>query len=453
MPTINSTLSLAKGALLTHQGAMGTASDNVANVNTEGFSRRRARMTPSPTITTTEGRFGQGVYIDGIEALRDQFVERQVRDALGDSGWFDAGNQQLMITEEIVSDLSENGLGGALDNFWNAWHELAADPSSMGARNNLRERADALTNHFNRTDEKITDQIQRIDDNIKAKVNRLNAVTRQLADLNVEIGRAQQAADLEDRRGLLIDELSTLADVEYRLEENGAVVVYLDGKALVMHDNVNEVETSGGNGGNPVYLTIPSVSDERVEVNGGEIGALINVRDGEIATLREKLDEIASTLAGQVNEVHRDGYNLNGESNIFFFDPNVSGMGDIRLSTEILNGVENIAASGDGSQGDNSIALRIAELENQNVMENGETIREAYQSTSSWFGTVVSEAQIAYDSSNLSLQQANAWRESVSGVSLDEEMAELIRFQHAFNAAAKVIGGANKMLEAVINIG
>ncbi|MFC2150865.1 flagellar hook-associated protein FlgK, partial [Calditrichota bacterium] len=280
----------------------------------------------------------------------------------------------------------------------------------------------------------------------------VNTIAEQLANLNGEFTKSGGGADLEDRRNTLLNELSAMTGASYKFEQNGAVDVHIDGIVLVMHDHVNQIHTSDEIG-EPLSMYVDDGSDRKLNITNGEIGALLNVRDGDISDLRERLDDIARSIAEQVNSIHTQGYTLNGDTGVAFFSE-VTGMSDFALSAAVLDDPVNVAASGDGSAGDNQIALRIAELENTPILSGGrESISQAYQSISSWFGAVVSEAQTSATGAELALAQAQAWRDSVSAVSLDEEMAELIRFQHAFNAAAKVVSGVNKMLEAVINIG
>ncbi len=431
---------------------MSTASNNVANVNTPGFSRKRANLSPSPSIITNAGRIGQGVQITSVVGLRDQFIEQQVRTARSDSGWNDMTYQQLEMTEQIMSEISQNGLGNVLDRFWNAWHDLAADPTANAARNTLLVRSESLVERFKLIDTRIADHNNRINGQIALKVDRINAILNELSLLNVEFSRGLRAPDLEDRRGLLLDELSDLAKIAYKTAKNGSTTVFIDGKTVLLHDNVNLIDIHKSNG-SPLSLVLSS-SNTGVDITGGEIGALFSVRDGEINDLHERLDELASTLAKEINEIHAAGYGLDGNSGRLFFSGNTTGIADIALSDDIQDKPSLIAVSSSNTSIDNTIALEIAGLENSAILSDGnETITQAYQSTTAWFGTVVAEAEISAEGAVLALEQANSWRESVSGVSLDEEMAELIRFQHAFNAAAKVIGGVNKMLDAVIALG
>ncbi len=451
MPTINSTLSLAKRALLAHQGAMGTSADNVANVNTPGYARKSVDLRPSPGLHTMLGAFGGGVDLLGVRGERDRFIDRQVRAAMGEAGRYQTGQQQLQMVEEILGEINDAGLSNALDQFWNGWHDLANDPGSMSSRYALRESAARLVNIFNNMDRRLNQRIDDINDEITVKVSEINSITRELASLNRDLAVADgNAPELIDRRSLLLDQLAILADTDYRVADNGVVSVFLDGASLVMDDKVQILGTEPVGDG-AVRLVITDAAPRGIEVRGGEIGALFDVRVGEIAELHGRLDRLATTLAGGINAVHTNGYGLNGSTGVQFFDPETTGIGDIALDRRIEEDAARIAASTDGNPGDNRLALTIAELEHNAVLNDGtETIGQALSSINSWFGATVAQAGIMAEGADAALDQSVIWRESVSGVSLDEEMAQLIQYQLAFNASAKLVGMVDTMLEQIL---
>ncbi len=451
MPTISSILSLAKRSLLANQGAMSVASDNVSNVNSPGYARRRADLRSAQTQDTPYGGLGSGVELFGVNSLRDPFIEEQLRRELGDEGWFDTGQKQLDIIEGLLGEIGETGMSNIFSRFWNAWHDLANDPTSTAARTALRETTSTLIGGFRNTGEQLAFRAEQIDADIAAKASRVNELAGELAQLNHEFSRARETPmSLEDRRTQILDEMARLADIQYRIGNNGMVSVFIDGAAIVMGTDCQTIAVREGSGGKAA-LFIAEASDRPLGISGGEIGALFSVRDGELNELRERLDELARTLATEVNRIHSTGYSLEGQTGINFFDPETTGMDDIALSDEIERDAGLIAASADGLPGDNRTALAIAELENANLMNGGrETIDQAYGSITAWFGSRVAEHGLRAEGAGLALEHMETWRESVSGVSLDEEMAQLIRFQHAFNASAKLVGAADTMLQAII---
>jgi len=453
MPTINTTLLLAKRALLANQGAMGMCSDNVANVNTPGYARKRALMASVPGLDTSLGYFGGGVTLLGITGERDVFVEHQVHQAMSQMGQHNTSYQRLQMIEDVIGDMGETGLASALDRFWNGWHDLSNDPSSLSARNALRESARNLTYKFHNIDERLRDHTASINSEIETIIERVNIITHELAKLNRNMVQSGNLSPhLVDRRTVLLDELCELTGAEYKINDDQTSTIFLDGVSLLMGSNAQTIGIEKDATGN-VNLVIPSANNRDININSGKIGALLEVRDVDLHDLRASLDEFAVTLAKEVNGIHVGGYNLDGATGIHFFNSKTTGMRDFSISDEIVADANNIAISADGNTGDNQIALLIAGLENSAVLSNGsETFGQAFANITSQIGSRVQNAEINAEGARLALNQAEAWRESVSGVSLDEEMANLIRYQLSFNASAKLIGMVESMLETVLGL-
>lgn len=453
MPSIVSTLSLARRALLAQQGAMAVAGNNIANVNTPGYARRRAVLQTTPGLTTMNGYFGGGVDLTNVRSLRDVFIEQQFRRELGQSGWHDSGQQQLEMIEMAIGDLGDTGLGAVFDRFWNSWHDLAADPTSTGARSIVRETGRSVVTRLRTVNRNLTEQEGLIKGRITSKIDRINEITSEIAELNRYFVRSgvNVSNELDDRRTVLLDELSRIAGAEYRIEENGLVSVFIGGVTLVERTANRVIEY--GNAGEQINLTIAGGNEEPFEIFNGEIGALQGVIEDEITEVRRRLDELAVTLASEVNRVHRNGYGLDEISNRNFFDPAVTGIADLAIDDEIESNLSAIAASANGVSGDNQVALAIAELQDSRAIANGnQTMGDALRATVAWIGARVAESEVNAEGSRLVLDQLAAWRDSVSAVSIDEEMAEMVKLQHAYTAAAKIVNTVNSMFDTIFSI-
>jgi flagellar hook-associated protein 1 FlgK len=450
MPTISSTLSLAKRALLAHQAALAVGSDNIANVNTPGYARRRADLQPAPTDRTLFGGLGTGVELVGLLTARDQFVEQQLHRSLGESASYDTGQEQLHMIEGVVAETGTSGLRGAMDAFWNAWHDLSTDPSSTAQRTVVRQTAQTLVQRFHDLGAELTYRGQQLDAEIAAKTGEVNQTVDQLAQLNREfMGHSEPAANLEDRRTQLLDKLAQLVNIQYQITDRGTVSVFTGGVALVMDDRAQRLEIRAGDDGrNQIFIT---GADVQLPVAGGQIGALFNVRDVDLVELKSRLDRLATTLATEVNKLHTTGYALDGSTGNDFFAADVTGIGNIKLSDAVTHDVARIAAGGGDLPGDNRTALAIAGLETSALLDGGNTtIGGEYSAIAAWLGARVADTDSLAEGAKAALDQAKAWRDSVSGVSLDEEMADMIRYQQAFTAAAKIVTVADTMMESVI---
>lgn len=449
MPTLLSTLSLAKRALQAQQGAMTVVGSNVANVNTPGYARRRAELESTPGALYENGRLGAGVDLRSIRALRDPFVDAQYRRELGNSNRLQTENQQLGLVETSLGGLGDDSLDAVLTKFWNAWQDLANDPVSTGLRGVVRESARSLINRFQNVARSLKEQETSVHNSISSKIARVNVITREIAQMNKSAGRGFERQDeLSDRMTLLLDELAGLAGADYRIDQNGSVTLYIGGVAVVEGTMQRTLEYNP----DADQGAVVKVSEGgEATIAGGEIAALNDTVRTEISYLQHRLDEIAVNLAQSVNRLHRQGYNLDGTAGGDFFNPNTTGIDNIALSEGVERNVRSIAASATGESGDNQMALAIAELVDEPLL-GAQSLGEALRDMISVFGSRVQEVNVQSEGAQLAVSQIAAWRDSVSGVSLDEEMTEMIKFQHAYNAAAKIITIMNQMMETLVNM-
>ncbi len=450
MPTISSTLSKASRALQAHQSSISVASNNVANVNTPGYARQRAELVSLRGVNTVNGRFGEGVDVETVRSMRDPIVEQQVRHGLAEQGWYDTESSQLAMIETELGTLDETGLAGALDNFWNSWQDLSGDPSSNAQRNIVRETARNLTYRLNALSDKLANQENLIIDRVSEKVTRVNALTTEIARLNGDmVGVGNGRGEIDDRRSQLLDELATLTGADYRVEPDGTVAVFIGSVNVVSHNTTIPIKTATDVDGNIILMAEGGTTKAQLQISSGEIGALQNVRNEELKDIRSYLDDFATSLVNDVNAVHRQGYGLDGLNGRNFFDSNTSGINDIAIDQRVEDDLNVIAASSDGLTGDSGNALAIAELQIK-TDNHGKTLGDAIVSAMGWIGARVVQSEDLYEGASLALQQAESWRDNVSGVSLDEEMALIVQYQHAYNAAARIVSLVDSMLETVI---
>ena len=255
MGTLSGILEIGKRALLTNQDAMGVIGHNLANVNTEGYSRQRANLTAhTPMDDVNYGQLGTGVQIESVTRARNALLDSQYRDETSHLAQYEKQNEALTQIENVFNDPSDFGMASVMLDFWNAWGDLANDPESYSARIQLREKAGVLVDSFVSADENlrmIENQLNNEFNNLIDKVNRLSS---QIANLNLEIasveGGGQNANDLRDQRDLILDQLAEIVDIKFAEQGNGAMNVYLDSKILVQDGSTKEVaaRTNSRNG-------------------------------------------------------------------------------------------------------------------------------------------------------------------------------------------------------------
>lgn len=457
MPGLFHGLEIGKRALLTHQLSMTTIGHNLSNVNTPGYSRQRVAATSARPIEMANFNIGAGVTVQTITHVRDLFLTDQYRRESKSLGEWTYKEKSLSQIETFFSEPSDDSLGSALNNFWESWSSLAAgDADSSTPRNQIVASAKTLINSFRILDRQVTELIASTDNDIVNRVGQINQFAKQIANLNrlvasEELG-GQKANDLRDQRDYLIDELSNLVDVNTREEKNGTVSVYISGLAMVENADTIELETKKINIGNAVTNKVVwKDTPTEIKIKGGELKGLIEVRDTIAPRYRSRLDDLARTLVTELNAMHRDGTDVHGDTGFNFFDPLYMTAGTIQIDQNIEFDSGHIAASLSGEIGDNANALAIYDIRNNLVSALGNaSITEYYNSTVGMVGVETHEAKTLKGNYETLMQQITNSRESVQGVSLDEEMANMVKMQHAYNAAARVITTMDEALGTVI---
>jgi len=327
-------IEVAKSGIFSANVGLDTTSHNIANVNTEGYSRQRAVQKstfplayPGPFITLRPGQVGTGTEITSITRIRSDFIEAQIHRETGSYSMFTEMTEHFLQIEDIVGEPSDNAIGGLMEDFFNAWEDLSNDPESASARTNLVSSATAFTNFVNELDLNLDLALTNINEQVDERITRLNNLAFQVADINKQIvqlegsGQSEslKANDLKDHRDLLVEEMSTIINARVLFNNNGSISVLVQGHPIVSGDHVSEV----GLKPNPNDPLRPEIIFEKsripLEINSGELKGLLEMRDVEIPTVRENLSLLLSTFTNRVNELHRAGYGLDGLKNRPFF--------------------------------------------------------------------------------------------------------------------------------------
>ena len=461
MSNIYGILNVARGALLTQQLGIDVTGHNIANVNTLGYSRQRVNMQTNVPIPFWPGQTGTGVNAVDIQRIYDRFVGVQINNENQNLGRWETQKGGLEKVEMIFDETTGYGLSQAMDEFWNAWQDLVNNPSGHTERTALVAKSEILANRFNKIYSDLEQTQKDADNSIKGTVEEINLISDQIADLNEQISQieatGQNANDLRDQRDLLLNELSSMMDITTSEGNDGKVTVFISGGRPLVQNNSSwdlstQTNASGfqdivwldGNGG-----TV-NITDN---ISGGRLKGWIEVRDVSIPGYLSRLDDLAGTIINEVNSLHQVGFDLNGNPGEVFFTG--TSASDMAVNPNIVSDVNLIAASGTagGVPGDNSNAIAIASLQNALTMSgNTATFGDYYNSIVTDAGSDVQTAGINFEHQTAMVSHLNNYRESISGVSLDEEMVNLIKFQHAYDAAAKLITTVDELLNTVLNM-
>ncbi len=463
-------LNIAFRSLMAQQQAMEVVSHNVANVNTPGFSRQEPVFcaegpytVPEATRITQAGQVGMGVQVTQIRRLNQSFVSRSIWMEEQALGQWEVMRESLQHIEAIMPEPSEGGLSNTLDQFWGAWRDLSADPESVALRAAVSEQGARLADVIRTYSEQMAAYREELNTQIQSYVQDINDIVKEIAQLNNQIVAVRavgdQPNDLLDQRDQLVDRLSELCSVTYTEEEGGTATILMGGHYLVMRDEAAVLEAVPSVG-DPALLAVQWV-DRSVEVRpgGGKLGGILEARDNAISGVLASLDEIAVALVDEVNAVHSSGYGLDGSTGLNFFEG--TSAATIRMSADVAD-VSRLATAGEdplnpGSPtgpGDGSIALAIAQIANQPVLGGGNiTISDQYRMMIGRIGLQAAHAEANQDASETMVAHLRDRRDQVSGVSLDEEASNMIRYQRAYQAAAKMITVVDQMIETLLNMG
>jgi len=547
--SIGSIMNIARQSFFAQQTALQVTAQNIANANTEGYSRQRPAFEANA--------YGDGVSIQSIERLHDKYLDRQVRDALSAQGSLNQMSTSLARLEAMFDETNGQGVGTGLHDLFAAFQDLASHPAGTAERGMARSKAESLAALLNDNSRQLAQAQHDTDQQVSDVVSSINTLAKQIAELNKQViaGQGQPAQmsanELLDQRDQTVEKLASLIKIEtYKDPSGGLTVMVAGGRALVDSTTAGHLETEQSGVGEPlqVYHVYPNGVRENITANidSGELGGILELRDQVIPDIQERMDRFAAALALEVNRIHRQGVDQTGAAGGDFFDGlnayasaksgNSGGAGvtassltdlnaltlhayEVRftaanaydvvdvdtgaavstgnayasgsaitfdgISLTIADGAGGAPAAGDvfavntfhdaarnlavaapieasldaiaagrgAAPGDNQNALDLASLENQLVAEGGRTtLGQAYTGILTDLGTRVNNAQNAQDRQNQIVDQTRNLVQNLSGVSIDEESSNLIRFQRTFEASARVMSVVDEMYQTILNL-
>jgi flagellar hook-associated protein 1 FlgK len=462
MSDINGVLSIAGQALITQQQAIHVTGHNIANVNTPGYSRQKLIMAPNVAFDSVVGIMGNGVSADEIERVYDRFLTAQINNEIQVMGRWDAQKQSVESLEVIFNETYGSGLNQAMSEFWNSWQALTNNPSGPTERQILVTRGQILTTTFNKLDADLSQAQQDLDRSIVGTIEDINELSVQLANLNQKIVSfetvTQTANDYRDKRDVVLRELAELIDINAYEDNDGAVSVLIaNGRPLVSGSSVWQLSTETNGAGLQDVVWVDGAGNTvniNADIAGGRLKGWLETRDSTIADLLNRLDTLAQTIMTEVNNLHQGGFDLNGIAGQLFFDGSATAAG-IEVNANIIADLDLIAAASDPLTvpGDNRNAIDIANLQHQLAMSgNTATFSDYYSTLVRDVGNEVLQADSYHTHQSEMVAQLDNYRESISGVSLDEEMINLLKFQNAYAAAAKLVSASDEMIKTVIQM-
>jgi flagellar hook-associated protein 1 FlgK len=443
-----STLSIGASALTAAQRAVDVAANNVANANNESYTRQRLTITNAyPTPGTAglrgDGDRGSGVTVIEVARLRDRLADVSYRSEAAVSGAATARSDTLSRTAEVLGTYG-NGLPEELSAFTAAWDQLSMTPQDSAARASVLTTGQQLVDSINGAASKLDDVAHEVSLRVGDDVNELNGLLTNVASLNDAIVRAQSEQrspnDLLDQRDAALDRIAALTGAKMDPQLNGAVNVSIGGVSLVNGITASPVALTTGP---PMTLTVGGAPVTAT----GEIGGYTATANVDLPAYRSQLDAIAQHLRDVVNTAHRAGTGLDGSTGLDFF----SGTDAASFAVNPSLTPDQIAASAGGQVADGNGALAVATALRTSTAAGGSVISDQVNALGTRIGQAANDAARNASTNAASLGAAQTARASTNGVSVDEEMVDMLKFQHTYEAAARFISVADGMLDTLIN--
>ncbi|MFW5999811.1 MAG: flagellar hook-associated protein FlgK, partial [Halanaerobiaceae bacterium] len=563
MGNLFNSLNIGLSSLKTQKTGMDTTGHNISNANNDKYSRQRVNQSakrphaaPSKSGPHGAGQIGSGVEAKDIERLQDDFINSQIQEESQTSGYWAQMSEGLERIEETVAEPSDTSLSNALDQFWDSLQDLSNNPEDSAARSTVRERADVVVENFHNLNDQLTDYQKSLNEDLGSEVSNINSLGRRIADLNKEIvsvkGSGQSPNDLMDKRDDLFDKLNEKVNVQKQVDERGNMQISIGGRNFVHGEDVKKLDLESESEGDRLKNNIIFAdSGKEADIRNGELAGLLDVRDVEIEDSLAELDQMAGSFAKRFNEVHKQGYDLQGKQGEDFFSlgsDDQSPAEQIEVSDNIKDDINRIAAGrfsgeysdnsdvatvniddpsklsdgdyievenvdndtvgytvydkdgnvqqdSDGNDledievdvgdtedltkelgieleihdvnetdsdkttiefaanpGNGENALALSETINKDELEGleGSSFEDYYSSFVSSLGVDAQRADKMVDNQDSLRKQLEKRKESVSGVNLDEEMSNLIKYQQAYHAASKVISRTDEMLSVLM---
>jgi len=474
-------LEIGKRALLASRFGLEVTSNNIANSNTPGYSRRTATFKEG-TPYNIQGNFnGTGVVVDKLRTYREEFFDREIRSSLSRTKSYETDDRVIQRIESVLAEPSDLGINHIVQDLLVAFDELSLKPESVPHRENVLGLAKTFTDRVKNTNDQLLDARADAMNNIEILTRKANEIISEIRSLNAGVAgnkslATEEAQTMIDRRELKIEELAEIGNVNVTQNKDGTVNVFING--------INVVTSMVSGGELQVVESVNSITGERtakiasvgrdgtvlnyINPNTGELASWLkhyNVTldpldsDGNFSVLTQ-FNNFVTTFAEKVNDFTMQGFGLDDRGAVppgrAFFEPSDGTLnaGNINISKELWEQPRNIPLSRAVNEpGDSTIARQIARLADDPTFLNNSTPSEFYTNFVSRIGILGREAGQGFQTSRLLSDQLTNQRESVIGVNLDEEAINLVKFQQAFEAASRVVNTTNELLTTIVNLG
>lgn len=450
---MNSIFEIAKSGLFSSQKASATVSHNIANANTPGYTRQRSAL--SAAVLKKNGYIlGQGVNVETVQRLRNTLTDEQIMHKENDLGGLNERHRVYNQLESVLTTDSGNGLDTQLSNFFNAFADLANNPQDTNVRNAVLSKAQSLIGKFRDTAGNLENIARQTKKAAQSRVDEVNALLENLHGINKDIARyeAKGQPDLngKDQQTQQLKALSKLVDANAVYNDDGSVEVRIGGITVLNGEGPSKISAETAPGENVFRLRLDN--GKLIQSGSGSLAADQHMIAQGIPDLQQQLDDIAQSLVNEVNTIHASGYGINDNTQrTFFNNTNVTAQ-NISINQDLLQNAGNIAAaSAPGETGNSAIASALSALQDSEVLK-GETLSSNAIGMMSETGNRIFELETQIETQESARQLLINQQQSQTGVNIDEELSNLIKYQNAYQASARVLNTGQEMYDTLLSI-
>jgi flagellar hook-associated protein 1 FlgK len=459
-------------ALRAQQLALQVTGQNIANADTPGYSRQSPVIQssipysyPSSTRNAGAGQIGTGVEVTRIMRMRDQFIDAQIQNENSSKGRWESRQSNLEHLEVILNEPSDSGISARMKQFWESLNELSTRSEDSSVRSSVIEDAIVFSETIRHTHQQLADLKADLDNEVSLIVKQVNTLAAQIADLNEIItkvkGNDQEPNDLLDQRELLVGNLSELVNINVCTDSFDRYNISVGGTLLVAGNTTAMLKVKKNMDNEGFYDVVWEKNDVPANITNGKLDGLLEMRDTEINYYINTLNTYTGTMISRFNAIHREGFGLDNTFDVpFFTGTNASNIdvhqdiqANLKLIAASLQVSSNPAPNGSGAPGNGENATRLANVINRDLIMSNETftLTEYYNGMIGKLGIDAEKASTTALNQETLINYLQERQESVAGVSMDEEMANMIKFQNAYNASARYVTTIDEMLEKLIN--
>lgn len=455
-------LNTARDAMSAQTFGLTVTGQNVANVNTPGYVRRQPQL---ETRDMGNRNFGS-VHVAGLRRVADRFVDQRHLALTGASAEAASRDQLLSQAEALFNDFQGTGLGNSLNSLFSSFSALAASPTDLTTRATVLQNAQTFAEQVSTASDQLQNFRTDLFSNARELTTQVNAKLDSIAQLSGRINQAravgEEPADLEDKRDAALVELADLVEIQTYTDGNGQLVIQGPGVTLMQSDSARHLAIDIGDNGALKVLaenagSPGSGNDITAFLSGGQLSGVLQVRDHDVVDMQSDLDAFAFNVAGQINSVHAAGFGLDAQTGPKLFTLGSTQAGaaaGLQVDAALRGRPDRLAASSNSGElpGNANQATLLAQLADTPIAALGDLApSQAYARLIGRVGQRKADAAATLDTREAMTAQVEVVRQSISGVSLDEEMISLSKYQRAFEAASRVFTTADQLLQELLD--